>query len=107
MAGIFDGITGLLVGVFGGSVTWTPTGGSATEIDAVFREEPVRVPDEDGGEILIEFPTLRVQKPVANGLARGDLIAPGNGKTYTIGAPHGTGSPAADAFVVFELEVQE
>lgn len=98
-------MAGLLNEILGAPVTWTPSGGSATALQAVFREEPVRVPDEDGSETLLVMPILRVQRPAADAIARGDLIAPGTGKTYRIEARHPSGSPASDAFVIFELEL--
>ena len=49
-------------------------------------------------------PTLEVQKPTADDIARGDEIAPDDGNTYLVVARQHGGSPAGDAFVLFELE---
>lgn len=101
---IFNGMTGILTDVFGGSVMHLPALGQGTTIQAVFREGPVRMLDEDGREILSVLPTLKVERSVAASLKRLDHIEPGNGKTYSVlnGLPKG--SPASDAFVIFELE---
>lgn len=104
MTSYFDGLAGLLTGVFGGSVSHTPPGGSAVVIDAVFREEPVTVPGDDGRDVLILSPTLKVPADHAAGIVRGSGIAPGNGKTYEVLNGQPGGSPAADAFIIFELE---
>jgi len=104
MSAIFDGMATVLNDVFGAVVTWTPSGGEAVEITGRFRAEPVRVADEDGREFLMTAPSLRVTRPAADDLAEGDEIAPGNGKTYRILNSHPSGSPAVDAFVIFELE---
>jgi len=104
MTSVFDGLAGVLNGVFGASVTWTPEGGSATAIIGVFREAPVRVANEDGGEYLLEMPTIQIQRPTADAVQTGDGIDPGNSKTYRVEARHASGSPAPDAFVIFELE---
>lgn len=100
-------MAGILGGVLGASVTWTPSGGSAAVIAGIFREEPTQVPTEDGGMVLVTQPTLSVQRPAAESIARNDTVAPGNGKTYRIAAPHPSGSPAADAFIIFTLELSE
>lgn len=104
MTTLFNGLAGILNDVFGGPVSHRPQGGAAVAIQAVFREEPISVQDEDGAEVLIVAPTLQVQKPVAETITRKDLIVPGNGKSYRVMNRHPNGSPAADAFVVFELE---
>ncbi|UWQ59962.1 hypothetical protein K3722_07480 [Leisingera caerulea] len=104
MTSFFDGMAGLLTGVFGGSVTHTPPGGGASVIDAVFREEPVTVTGDDGRDVLIMAPTLKVPADHAAGIVRESEIAPGNGKTYRVLNGQSGGSPAVDAFMIFELE---
>lgn len=101
---VFDGLAGVLNGMFGATVSHTPQGQAAVDIEAVFREEPIAVTDDDGRDVLIVAPTLRVQKPTADTIAAKDTIAPGNGRTYRVVNRHPNGSPAADAFVIFELE---
>jgi len=102
--GLFDGMAGLLNGVFGGSVIHIPAVGAAVTIQGIFRREPIQVADDYGREILVEMPSLRVLKPVAATIATGDVIQPGDGRDYRVLSSHDSGSPGADAFVVFALE---
>lgn len=104
MPGLLDGMAGVLNDMFGASVIHTPAGRAAVQITGVFRLEQVRIADETGGEYLDMRPLLRVLPDVAAGLSRGDLIDPGDGHTYGILARQPSGSPASDAFVIFELE---
>lgn len=104
MTGLFDGMAGVLNDMFGASVSHTPAGGATVQITGVFRLEQVRVADETGGEYLDMRPLLRVLPDVAAGLSRGGQIEPGDGHAYKILARQPSGSPASDAFVVFELE---
>lgn len=101
---IFDGMAGVLGGIFGDAVTWTPAGGTATAIRGIFREVPVEIAAEDGSAVLAVQPMLKVQRPAADAIKTDDAVAPGNGRTYRIAARHPSGSPAADAFVDFTLE---
>jgi hypothetical protein len=102
---VFDGMAGILAEVFGSKVVHTPAGGGSVQVTAVFREENIAVSDDNGREILGVLPILRVPRPAAGTISRGDVIAPGNGKTYRVVAPQISGSPASDAFTVFELEL--
>lgn len=104
MTGIFDGMAGVLNGVFGAPVAHLPVVGAPVTMRGIFREQPIEVADEDGRAILIIAPTLRVRKADAATIATRDEIEPGNGKTYTVENRHPSGSPANDAFVIFELE---
>lgn len=104
MTGIFDGLAALLNDVFGSAVTHTPQGGEARVIQAIFRDEPETVTDREGNQYLVTAPTLRVQKADADLIAREDQIEPGNGITYIVLNAQPDGSPASDAFVIFELE---
>lgn len=104
MTGLLDGMAGVLSDMFGAPVSHTPAGGSAVQITGVFRQEQVRIADETLGEYLDMRPLLRVLPDVAAGISRGDTIAPGDGQTYKVLARQPSGSPALDAFVIFELE---
>lgn len=111
MTGIFDGLAGMLSSVFGDVVTHTPDGGSGmpAEIEGVFRAEPVDLPGEDDlGEFRWNGPTLSVTEPAALEIAEGDIIEPGDGKSYRV-LPDGrhSGSPASDRFWTFSLELIE
>lgn len=104
MTGIFDGMAGVLNSVFGAPVSHTPQGQASRTIDAVFRKEPDTVTDREGHDYLIAVPTLRVLKADAASISRGDEIEPGDGAKYVVLNQQPSGSPASDAFVVFELE---
>lgn len=103
---IFDGLSGLLADTFGGPVEHFVSGSSTPVlITGVFRNRPIAVPDDEGREVLVEVPMLKVRQPVAATIARGDRIVPANGKTYRVVTDHDSGSPAEDAFVNFALEL--
>lgn len=101
---IFDGVAGVLNDVFGSPVTITPAGGAAYEITAIFRIEDDVIADGEGGAIVGDVPRLSVQAPASDALKKGDLVAPGDGTIYRLGARHATGSPAPDRFTKFDLE---
>lgn len=103
MTGLFDGMAGVLNGVFGAPVSYTPQGGAARVVQSVFRERPLEFADETGRMMLITAPTWRVQRVLVPEVARDDSIVPGNGHSYQILNVHPGGSPAADAFVICEL----
>lgn len=104
MTGIFDGMTTIVAAVLGGPVTVYPGGGAATTIQAVFRAQPeVEENDYDPGSVIVTVSTLRVLAEDAATLVKGDRIEPGNGKAYELSDPIPSGSPAADAFVLFQL----
>ncbi|VDC31418.1 head-tail joining protein [Pseudogemmobacter humi] len=105
MTGLFDGVAGLLNDVFGGSVTHRPKVGLDRIRHWIFRAPPVEVEGEDGHSVLDVAPFLKVPRPDASSVSIGDLILPGNGNTYKVVNLQPSGSPAADAFVVFDLEL--
>jgi len=104
MSSIFDGAAGLIRGVIGGAVTIYP-GGVATDIEAVFREEPMLA---SGGyeseQITVVQPVLRADRRDVFALAVGDIVDPHNGKAYRVVSDLPQGSPADDATVEIELE---
>jgi len=101
---IFDGMTGLLADVLGGAVSYTPAAGVPRDIPSIFREDPIEITDQDGHPVLIVAPTWQVDRSLVPELARSDRVNPGNGKIYRILNLHPSGSPAADAAVICELE---
>ena len=107
MAGIFDGMAGLLNDVFGDPVTHLPRSGVERVVQGIFRAPPIDLLGEDGRTVLDTGPRLRVPKPAADGIAVGDMIRPASGPLYRVINPTPGGSPAADAFVIFQLEVAE
>lgn len=96
----------VLNGAFGAGVTVTPASGAAAyRIHAVFRREAVEVDGGDGAGVIVTVPTLRVPLTVA-ALVRGDLVAPDEvpGETFRIVNNEPDPSPAADRFVMYDLE---
>ncbi len=104
MPSVFDGMTGVLNGVFGAPVTVLPQSGGMFVIQSIFREEPTAVIGEDGREILTVVTLWKVPRADAVSILRGDRVEPGNGKAYLVRNNTHTGSPASDRFVIFELE---
>jgi hypothetical protein len=107
MASVFDGMAGALNGVFGAPVTYQPQDGNAVELRGIFRKNPIEVSDEDGHALWILRPTVRLHRSDVPNIRRGDLIQPSveAGNTYRVVNSPETGSPAADGFVICELEV--
>lgn len=125
MARAFDGMATRLNRAFGGVVTIdtgvivtshdvpvtsggdpVTVGADAIEVRATFREQPEQVLDgELEGGVIAMVATLSVPKDLvaAHVIVAGNLVAPGNGETYRLCDPIPSGSPAADAFVVFPL----
>lgn len=105
MTTIFDGLASTINGVLGGSVTVLPGGiAPSYELRAMFRRDPVSVLGAEGSELVALRPLLHVPLDLAGDLRRGDVIQPGDGKSYKILSRDVTGSPASDAFQIFELE---
>lgn len=102
---LLDGMAELLTGVFGAPVSFQPIAGPARVVQSVFREDPITVGGSDGGDVLIEAPTWRVPKTALINALRLDRIQVADGRVFQILNKIGTGSPAADAFVVYELEL--
>lgn len=106
MTRIFDGMSGILAGVFGATVQFAPQFGPLRDVRSIFRETPVEVVGADGQAVLIEAPTWRVVRTLVPEVRRGDVIRVGDGRLFTITAIHKAGSPAADAFVLCELHLR-
>lgn len=102
--GLFDGMASVLSEVFGAEVIYTPAGGAARSVQSIFREQPIEAQDQDGHPVLITAPTWRVRRDLVPAVARGDRIAPGNGKTYAIHNITSSGSTASDGNLICELE---
>ena len=81
MATPFDGMTGVLNGVFGAPVTHAAPGKDPRVLTGVFREKPAVVEGDDGRDVLVTMSTVRIPAADAAGIARNDWIVPGNGKT--------------------------
>ena len=104
---LFDGMAGLLSDVFGAPVIYTPQGGGQPQVvQALLREGPVEVAGSDGHPVLIMAPTLQVPGDVLPGIARRDTVAAvaAPGLVYVVINRLPSGSPAADAMILCELE---
>jgi len=108
MTSIFDGLTGILTGVLGDpGITWLPVGHDAVVVESIFRLSPVEVGGADGEPVMAMTPVWRVPFDPAwpREPKRGDIIQPGDGKSYRILWKQPSGSPAADHFLLFGLEL--
>ncbi|MDT1061898.1 hypothetical protein RM190_08525 [Paracoccus sp. CPCC 101403] len=102
---IFDGMTGILSGILGGTVGYVPATGFSRQIQSIFRESPIEVEGADGQIVRIDAPTWRVGRDLAPETRRGDRITVPDGRTFQIMVVHPNGSPAADAFLICELQI--
>ena len=103
MTRLFNGLSGILAGAFGGTVQYAPQRGVLRDIGSVFREQPIEVTGADGQVVLIDAPTWRVERQLVPELARDDQILVLDGRLFKVTAVHRSGSPAEDAFVIAEL----
>lgn len=90
--------------VLGGLVTHTPKGGAPNDVAAIFRDTPIEVLDSDGHAILTISTSLSAQGSIAADIAVNDKITVPDGRVFEIVNSMPSGSPAIDAFTVFELE---
>ncbi|WP_273689024.1 head-tail joining protein [Ketogulonicigenium vulgare] len=105
MTALFDGVAGLLTGTFGTIVEYRRDGRLEwADIPSTFREQPIEVTDAEGRDVLIIAPTWRVIRSLVPDLKRDDLVRPASGKIYRVLNFDPTGSPAADAQVLCQLE---
>ncbi|NEX45188.1 head-tail joining protein [Pseudotabrizicola algicola] len=104
MTRVFDGMAGVLNSVFGAPVMYLPQVGLPRAIQSVFREAPITVSGPDGGDVLIVAPTWQVPRNLLNDVKRNDQIEVSGGRLFRVLNQIGTGSPAGDAFIVYELE---
>lgn len=104
MSGVFAGMAGALNKVFGAPIVFTPQVGAPQTLQSVFRETPISVSGADGGDVLIVAPTWRVPKSILSTAQRGDLITVPDGRQFRILNQLASGSPADDAFILYELE---
>lgn len=103
MPSLFDGLGTVTRGIFGATVTVTPTGGGSRDITAVFRERAVSLV-EDGVEFTVVRPFLDVARAESADLVPDALVDPGNGKTYAVVSSQDLGGPANDGRVRLLLE---
>lgn len=105
MTRLFDGMSGLLSGVFGDPITFRPAIGLAVTVQSIFREAPIEIAGADGSPVLLTDPTWRVSRGQITPPPRtGDRVETPDGRSWRIRSEHASGSPAADAFLLYELE---
>jgi hypothetical protein len=105
MTALFDGMAGVLNSTFGASVTYLPASGGTLTVHSVFRETPIEIAGDAGGTVLIEAPTWRVPVSLLASASRGDRIQLGDGRIFKVLNGIKTGSPAADHFRLYEMEL--
>lgn len=103
---VFDGLAGALASIFGAPVTITPKAGAPVVAQGILRENPREVMDEAGQAHRVDTPTLQVCRPIPAALAKGATITAAShpGVTFRVLGVYPDRSPAADAFMVAELE---
>lgn len=104
MTSIFDGMAGVLNSVFGAPVMYLPQTGEPRAVQSVFRESPITVSGPDGGDVLIVAPTWKVPRNLLPEVRRNDQIEVSGGRLFKVLNQIGSGSPASDAFIIYELE---
>lgn len=104
MTSMFDGMASILSGVLGATVTVTPQAGPDFTIEAILREDPVDLLAAEGQEMPGVVPTLMVNKPLDAGVEVGAQVTGSDGRRWRLINSVTSGSPASDAFEVFELE---
>ncbi len=107
MTSIFDGMAGVMAESFGAPVIYTPKDGDPVTVTAVLREGPIEVAGEDGRAVLIMSPSLQVPRNVLPDIAREDRVAAAAepDKVYIVLNAMPNGSPASDAMIICELEL--
>jgi len=103
---VFDGLAGALATIFGAPVTITPERGLPATVQAILRENPREVMDNAGRPHWVDTPTLQVNKPIPDALAKGAIVTAAShpGVSFRVLGVYADRSPATDAFMVAELE---
>lgn len=105
MSGVFRGMAGALNVMFGATVLYIPLTGGPRTIKSVFRETPITISGPDGGDVLIVAPTWRVPKNLLSNAVRFDQIELADGRRFKVLNQLPSGSPATDAFILYEMEM--
>lgn len=100
----FDGMASIIADVLGDVVVIYPGGGSAQEVQAIFRENPLETGDTFGeGGFWTTAPSLKVKSTDADDLGTGDRVE-ADGRIWRVLNRIPSKSPAVDRFAWFELE---
>ena len=99
----------LIGDTFGAAVTLRSEGGESLVVTGIFRRDPIEVPNQNGGDVLVIASTLRVRRDQAPNIQRGDLVEPSTapGETFVVASVVPSGSPSSDSFLLCELELLE
>lgn len=98
-----DGVMGVATAVFGDSVTYTPSGGQAFEIEGIFRDQYLEI-DSNGYEVLTDTPVLGVRNSdFSNPPLQGDTLVY-KGVNYTVQAVHKDGDAGSTLVLQEGLE---
>lgn len=85
-----DGVMGVAVAVFGDTATYTPSEGSAFEVEGIFRDQYLEI-DSNGYEVLTDTPVLGVKNSdFPSPPEQGDTLVY-KGTNYTVQAVHKDG----------------
>ena len=100
-------MTGVLNQVFGAPVSVTVPGDTTYEVTGIFRLEPTEAAGADNEPVLISTPVLKIARNAVPGFGRGCEVRPSvaPGTVYRVVNQLPTSSPAADGFVMAELEL--
>ena len=103
---VFDGMSGALNATFGAPVTITPLAGAPATVRGILRESPLDVRDDSGRTHVTDVITLQVRKPIPAAMVKGSTVtaAAFPGQNFLILGVYPDRSPAADAFMVAEME---
>lgn len=106
MTALFDGMAGVLNGVFGAPLVYTPVGLSPRVVQGVLRLGPIEVTDSEGHSVVIASPTLRIPRDVPDVGRRGDRVTSERypDRVFSILNEIESVSPAHDGFSIMELE---
>lgn len=85
-----DGVMRAATNTFGETVSYTPSGGSAFDVQGIFRDQFLEI-DSNGYEVLTDTPNLGVRNSdFSTTPAQGDTLVL-NSTTYTVQAVHKDG----------------
>ena len=102
---VFDGMAGVINRAIGAPVTHVAQAtGVSTDLQGILREAPYDLTDQDGREVRVLVSTLRLTAQDAAAIFRGDTIRTADARVFRVSNRQPGGSPASDAFVIFELE---
>lgn len=103
MTSLYDGNAGALNDLFGAPVELWRAGAKIADLRGHLRSRPIEVVTADGRSQTVTSPVLRVPQTAATLPQRADVVRQG-GKSWRVLDVYPSGSPAADAFLICDLE---